>query len=145
MSIADPSTYAKLPDGTRFLWGALGTATADMKLLKDADAVGTTGKTAGFVAVDRLIDTEKKYMADTPDGEDKEFVFVDDATDADLQSFLNAADTRDTVLVRIEFPNGRWATMTIALGGWRQAELAKGEPLKLVVSGKQNGIDRGKA
>ncbi|BBB29376.1 hypothetical protein [Neptunomonas japonica] len=143
MSVADPSTYAKLPAGTRFLWGPLGTATADLKLLKDANAIGATGKKGGFVEADRLIDTEKKYIADMKDGEDKEFAFLDDPTDDDLTAFLAAADADQTVIVRIEFPNGRFADMNVALNGWSTQELDKGKPMMLVASGKQNAINRG--
>ncbi|WP_028471288.1 hypothetical protein [Neptunomonas japonica] len=143
MSVADPSTYAKLPAGTRTLWGPLGTPTVDLKLLKDANAVGATGKKGGFVEADRLIDTEKKYIADMKDGEDKEFVFLDDPTDADLNAFLAAAEAEQTVIVRIEFPNGRFANMDVALNGWSTQELDKGKPMMLVVSGKQNAISRG--
>lgn len=143
MPIAEPSTYAKLPAGTRMLYGAIADETAALKLLKDANAVGVTGRTAGFVEADRLIDTERKYIADMPEGPDKEFVFLDDPTDADLQGFLDQADTNATVKIRLEFPNGRWADMIVVLGGWSHQELDKGQPMYLVVNGKQNSIDRG--
>ncbi|PSW53019.1 phage tail protein [Photobacterium leiognathi] len=141
--IPDPATYAKLPAGTRMLWGALDAETANLKLLKDADAVGVTGKSASFIECGRLIDTSKKYMADLPEGPDKEFVFLDDPSDADLLAFLAAAEAGETVKVRIEFPNKRWADMVIVLGGWSMQELDKGAPMKLVVNGKQNDIQRG--
>ncbi len=139
----DPSTYAKLPAGTRVLFGAPTDETAALKLLKDADAVGVTGKTAGFVECTRLIDTERKYVSDLPEGPDKEFVFLDDPTDVDLRAFLTKAENHETVKVRIEFPNARWADMIIALGGWSQQELDKSKPMYLVVAGKQNSITRG--
>ncbi|MDW3059301.1 phage tail protein, partial [Vibrio sp. 1978] len=126
MPIAEPSTYAKLPAGTRMLYGAIADETAALKLLKDANAVGVTGRTAGFVEADRLIDTERKYITDMPEGPDKEFVFLDDPTDADLQAFLDQADAYDTVKIRLEFPNGRWADMIVVLGGWSHQELDKG-------------------
>jgi hypothetical protein len=143
MSIADPATYMKLPSGTRVLFGALADDTASLKLLKDANAVGTTGRTAGFVDATRLIDVEEKSIADMPVGEEKEFVFFDDPTDVNLQGLLAAADAAESIKLRIEYPNGRWADMTIVLSGWKQQEATKGEPLKLAVTGKQNGIDRG--
>ncbi|WP_136487874.1 phage tail protein [Vibrio sp. H11] len=142
--IKDPGTYAKLPAGTRVSWGQVSDETADLKLLKDADSVGVTGKTSGFVACTRLIDTETKSIADLPDGPEKELVFLDDPDDADLQAFLDAAENLQTVKVRIEFPNTRWADMILALGGWSHRELDKNQPMYLVVSGKQNGITRGK-
>lgn len=141
--IKDPSTYAKLPAGTRFLFGALDAETGALKLLKDANAVGATGKTTAFIECGRLIDEDKKYMADLSEGPDKEFVFLDDPTDPDLQAFLAAADAQETVKVRLEFPNGRWADMAIVLGGWSLQELDKGKPMSLVVNGKQNSIERG--
>ncbi len=142
-AIADPSTYAKLPAGTRFLYGAVDDDATALKLLKDADAIGVTGKAASFVEATRLIDTERKYITDLPEGPDKEFVFLDDPSDADLLAFLAATDAKQTVKVRIEFPNTRWAEMIIVLGAWSLQELDKSAPMKLVVSGKQNAIDRG--
>lgn len=143
MSQVDPSTYAKLPAGTRFLFGEVTDLTAALKLLKDAMAVGATGKAGTFVDATRLIDEEYKYIADVGEGPDKEFVFLDDPTDTDLQAFLASADAGDTVKVRIEFPNDRWADMTIVLSGWSLQELEKGKPMQIVVTGKQNAIDRG--
>ncbi|GAB1084994.1 MAG: hypothetical protein SStaTSB_29940 [Shewanella algae] len=140
---AEPSTYAMLPAGTRVLFGAITDETAALKLLKDANAVGTTGKTSSFVEADRLIDKERKYIADLPEGPDKEFVFLDDPSDPDLQSLLDKADANETVKIRIEFPNKRWADMIVVLGGWTHQELDKSKPMYLVVSGKQNAITRG--
>lgn len=143
MSVADPSTYVKLPAGTRVLFGAIADATVDLKLLKDANAVGATGKNVGYVDATRLIDEETKYIADMPDAPDKEFVFFDDPDDADFQALLEAADAQQAVKIRIEFPNRRWADMIIALGSWTQKELSKGEGMQIIVTGKQNGITRG--
>lgn len=144
-AVKDPSEYAKLPAGTRVLWGAASAETSALKLLKDADALGSTGETAGFTDATRLIDTSKKSINDLPEGPEKEFVFLDDVSDADLQGFLDAAEAKETVKVRIEFPNTRWAEMIIVLAGWEHRELDKGQPMKLVVKGKQNSITRGKA
>ncbi|HCE2429427.1 TPA: hypothetical protein NGU10_001475 [Vibrio parahaemolyticus] len=143
MAVADPSTYARLPSGTRMLYGAPADPTENLKLLKDANAIGVTGRTNGFVEADRLIDTERKYIADMPEGPDKEYVLLDDPTDSDLQGFLDQANANDTVKIRIEFPNGRWADSIVVLGGWSHQELDKGQPMYLVVNGKQNSIDRG--
>lgn len=143
-AVKDPSLYAKLPAGTRFLWGAPTAETAALKLLKDADAIGATGETAGFTDATRLIDTSKKSINDLPEGPEKEFVFLDDVEDTDLQSFLDAAQAKETVKVRIEYPNGRWAEMIIVLAGWEHRDLDKGQPMKLGVKGKQNSINRGK-
>lgn len=141
--IADPSTYAKLPAGTRFLTGAVDAETADLKLLKDATAIGATGKPAAFIDATRLIDTESKSMADMTEGPEKEFVFLDDPGDADLTAFLASVDKNETVKVRIEFPNNRWADMTIVLGSWSMQDLEKGKPMMIVVTAKQNAILRG--
>lgn len=143
-AVKDPSEYAKLPAGTRVLWGAASAETAELKLLKDADSIGATGETASFVDATRLIDTSKKSINDLAEGPEKEMVFLDDVSDPDLQGLLDAAEAKQTVKVRIEFPNTRWAEMIIVLAGWEHRELDKGQPMKLVVKGKQNSIERGK-
>lgn len=143
MSVKEPSEYAKLPKGTRFLVGAIDAETADLVLLKDAMSIGTTGKGNSFIDVTRLIDMDYKSMSDDAEGPEKEFVFLDDSTDADLLAFLASADAGETKKVRIEFPNGRWADIIVVLGGWSLQELEKGKPMMLVVTAKQNGIDRG--
>lgn len=143
MSQVDPSTYAKLPAGTRFLFGEITDETVALALLKDATAVGATGKSGSFVDATRLIDTDYKYISDMAEGPDKEFVFLDDASDSDLSAFLAKADSGSTVKVRIEFPNQRFADMTIVLAGWSLQDLEKGKPMQIVVTGKQNAIERG--
>lgn len=140
--IKDPSQFAKLPAGTMVKWGPIGAAVADFKLLQNADSVGATGETGSFLDVTRLIDTEKKFMSDLAEGPDKEFAFIDDPDDADQEAFLTAAKNRQTVQVQIEFPNRRVALMVIVLSGWTMRELNKGEPMKTVVTGKQNSITR---
>jgi hypothetical protein len=142
-AIKDPSEYATLPAGTRVLFGPVAAETAALKLLKDADAVGATGESASFIDSTRLIDTSKKFISDIAEGPDKEFVFLDDPSDADLQALLTSAAAKETVKIRIEFPNGRWADMIIVLSGWEMRELDKGSPMKLLVKGKQNSITRG--
>ncbi|ENG5980566.1 hypothetical protein ABUV06_001380 [Vibrio alginolyticus] len=142
-TLKEPSTYAMLPAGTRVLFGGIEDEVGALKLLKDANAVGTTGKTSGFTEADRLIDTERKYIAEVPEGPNKEFAFLDDPSDADLQSLLDKAEANETVKIRIEFPNKRWAEMIVVLGGWSHQELDKSKPMYLVVNGKQNSITRG--
>lgn len=147
MSVPDPGTYAKLPAGTKCYWAAAdvdyATTPESFKLLKDADAIGVTGKQASFNEITRLIDEEAKFMSSLPEGPDKELVFLDDPSDTDLQAFLAAAEARQTVQFRVEFPNQRWALMVIALGAWSLQELDKKAPMKIVVNGKQNAITRG--
>jgi len=78
-----------------------------------------------------------------PEGEDKEFMFWDDPADVDLQALIAAAEATQTVKIRVEFPNGRWSDLIVALSGWRQEEPTKGEALKITIVGKQNGLTRG--
>lgn len=142
-AIKDPSEYATLPAGTRVLFGQVDAETTALKLLKDADAVGSTGESSSFIDSTRLIDTSKKFISDIAEGPDKEYVFLDDPEDADLQALLASAEAKQTVKIRIEFPNKRWADMIIVLSGWEMRELDKGAPMKLLVKGKQNSITRG--
>lgn len=142
-AIKDPSEYATLPAGTRVLFGPVDAETTALKLLKDADAIGATGESSAFIDSTRLIDTSKKYIADIAEGPEKEFVFLDDPSDEDLQALLVSAEAKQTVKIRIEFPNARWANMLVALSGWELRELDKGAPMKLLVKGKQNSIERG--
>ncbi|KYO58405.1 hypothetical protein AU461_23090 [Vibrio parahaemolyticus] len=136
--------YAKLPTGTRFKVGPVGAALAQMVLLKDADQVGVTGKTASFGQVTRLIDTDHKYIKQMSEGEDKSFRFLDPGdTDPELNAFLKAAERSETKAVLIEWPNNRYSLMTIVLGGWAQEEPDKTSAMYLTVAGKQNGIIRG--
>ena len=142
-TLADPGTYAKLPAGTRCLYGSVDDEVSAMKLLKDADAIGVTGTTASFVECTRLLDTEKKFITDLPEGPDKEFTFLDDPSDLDMQAFIAKAEAFDVVKMRIEFPNNRAADMIIVLAGWSMQELDKGKPMYIKVSGKQNAITWG--
>lgn len=140
--IKDPSQHAKLPAGTMVKWGPVDADVSALKLLQNADSVGATGETGSFIDVTRLIDTEKKFMSDLAEGPDKEFAFLDDPDDVDQEAFLTAAKNKETVQVQIEFPNRRVAKMIIVLSGWTLRELNKGEPMKTVVTGKQNSITR---
>ncbi len=141
--IKDPSTYAKLPAGTRMLFGPLGQPYSTFKLLKDADQVGATGEKGGFIQCTRLIDKVHKSIADMKDGPEKEFVFLDDPNDTNMQEFLTLAESDSGVSVRLEFPNKRFAQMEIVLSGWEMQELDKSKPMYVVVAGKQNKIVRG--
>ncbi|EKO3875078.1 hypothetical protein [Vibrio cincinnatiensis] len=140
--IKDPVQYAKLPSGTKSYCAPIDDP-EQRKLLKDMNAIGTTGKKSGFVQVDRLIDTEPKFIADDPEAPDKEWILVDDTGDENTAWLLEKAEKTEAVIIYIEFPNGRWAEMTIALGGWELKELEKGKPMMLAVAGKQNSIKRG--
>lgn len=140
--IIDPSSIAKLPAGTRMLFGQVGDTVDQLKLLQHADGVGATGQSGGFIECTRLIDQQKKFMADLAEGPEKAFTFLDDPSDLNQVAFCQAAENRETVLIRIEFPNTRGAEMVVVLSGWEIAELNKGEPMKAVVNGKQNSITR---
>ncbi|EKO3721378.1 hypothetical protein P0F40_000833 [Vibrio metschnikovii] len=140
--IKDPVKYARLPAGTKVYCAEIDNPEA-RKLLKDMNAIGTTGKKSGFVEVDRLIDVEPKFMADTPEAPDKEWILIDDPTDENTAWLLDKADLNEAVIIYVEFPNRRWAEMVIALGGWELKELEKGKPMMLSVAGKQNSIKRG--
>lgn len=136
--------YAKLPAGTRFKVGNVGSKLSEMVLLKDADQVGVTGKTTSYSQITRLIDTDHKYFAQMSEGEDKSFRFLDAGeTDPDLNGFLKDAERKKTKAVLIEWPNNRYALMTIVLGGWAHEEPDKTNAMYLTVAGKQNGIVRG--
>ncbi|MCE2597201.1 hypothetical protein K6Y31_20720 [Motilimonas cestriensis] len=142
--VKDPGTYAKLPAGTRVYFGDIGAVMPDgFKLLQSADQIGSTGEKAPLEKVTRLIDTEEKFMAALKEGPDKEFLFLDDPSDTDQEVFLLAAENNEVKVVRVEFPNGRWAEMTIALAGWELKDLDKNKPMMVSVSGKQNAINRG--
>ncbi|MBO0162610.1 hypothetical protein NDJ06_01260 [Vibrio alginolyticus] len=142
-AIPEPD-YAKLPAGTRFKVGAVGATLAEMVLLKDADQVGVTGKTTSYSQITRLIDTDHKYFAQMSEGEDKSFRFLDAGeTDPELNGFLKDAERKKTKAVLIEWPNNRYALMTIVLGGWAHEEPDKTNAMYLTVAGKQNGIVRG--
>ncbi|MDF4554907.1 hypothetical protein [Vibrio parahaemolyticus] len=142
-AIPEPD-YAKLPAGTRFKVGAVGATLAEMVLLKDADQVGITGKTTSYSQITRLIDTDHKYFAQMSEGEDKSFRFLDAGdTDPELNGFLKDAERKKTKAVLIEWPNNRYALMTIVLGGWAHEEPDKTNAMYLTVAGKQNGIVRG--
>ncbi|TKI02667.1 phage tail protein [Martelella alba] len=137
--------YAMLPAGTVIKWGAIGDEAAALKPLINCKAIGATGQTASFVDCTTLIDTQKQFISDVPEGPDKSLGFVDDPTNTDFTDFLTAAAARQTVQFYTELPNGRTATMILALGGWEVAEITapSSDVIQITVSGKQNSITWG--
>jgi len=141
----DPKTspeYAMLPAGTIVKWGAIGDELAAFKPLINCKAIGATGQTSSFVDCTTLIDTQKQFISDVPEGPDKSLGFIDDPLNLDFTVFLTAAAARQTVQFYTQLPNGRTATMILALGGWQVAEITSpsSETIQITVSGKQNGI-----
>ena len=140
--IRSPSEFAMLPAGTRVSYGALGTLMTAGKLLQNAMSIGATGKKGTYVEVTRLIDTEPKFMQDMGEAEDKTFVFLDAPDDTNQESFITAAEAKQTVLMFIEFPNKRIATQELALSGWsmQSVDTPKGKVLQVEVYAKQNSV-----
>lgn len=137
--------YAMLPAGTVIKWGNIGDAVAALKPLINCKAIGATGQTGSFVDCTTLIATSKQFISDLPEGPDKSLGFVDDPTNENFTDFLTAAAARKTVQFYTELPNGRTATMILALGGWQVNEIAapSSEVIQITVSGKQNGLTWG--
>ncbi len=134
--------YAMLPAGTVVKWGQVGDAVEAMKDLVNCKALGATGQTSSFVDCTTLIDDQKQFISDMPEGPDKSLGFVDDPTNPDFMDFLTAAAARQTVQFYTGLPNGRTATMVLALGGWEVAEITApaSDVIQIAVSGKQNSI-----
>jgi hypothetical protein len=134
--------YAMLPAGTVVKWGAVGDDVATLKAQVNCKAIGATGQTSTFVDCTTLIDTQKQFIADVPEGPDKSLGFVDDPTNTDYMDFLTAAAAHQTVQLYTQLPNGRIATMVLALGGWEVAEITapSSDVIQITVSGKQNSI-----
>ncbi|MEB2420317.1 phage tail tube protein [Citrobacter sp. R-1.5.2] len=145
--MADKSSpeYAMLPAGTIVKWGATGEDVADFQSLVNCKALGATGATGSFVDCTTLIDTQKQFLSDMPEGPEKSLGFVDDPSNTSFMAFLNAAQARQTVQFYIKLPNGRTATMIMALSGWKLNEITApaGEVIQITVNGKQNNIDWG--
>lgn len=137
--------YAMLPAGTVVKWGASGDAVADMKPLINCKALGATGATGSFVDCTTLIDTQKQFISDLPEGPEKSLGFVDDPSNTSFTAFLNAAEKRQTVQFYVQLPNGRTATMIMALSGWQLNEInaPASDVIQVTVNGKQNNIDWG--
>ncbi|HDR2873786.1 TPA: phage tail protein [Enterobacter roggenkampii] len=145
--MADKSSpeYAMLPAGTVVKWGKSGEAVADFLPLVNCKALGATGATGSFVDCTTLIDTQKQFLSDMAEGPEKSLGFVDDPSNTSFTSFLNAAEQRETVQFYIELPNGRTATMIMALSGWQLNEITApaSEVIQVTVNGKQNNITWG--
>ncbi|ODI50617.1 phage tail protein, partial [Salmonella enterica subsp. enterica serovar Enteritidis] len=84
-------------------------------------------------------------ISDLPEGPEKSLGFIDDPTNSDFAAFLNAAEQRKTVQFYIELPNGRTASMILALAGWQVNEITApaSEVIQITVQGKQNNIKWG--
>lgn len=139
------SEYATLPVGSVVKWGMPGDNAGALKPLKSCTGVGAMGLQGGFVDCTTLLDTQKQYISDLPDGPDKTLTFVDDPEDQNLTDFLNAAERREVVQFYVELPNGRTSTSVIALAGWQMAEIKApaSAVIQLEVKGKQNSITWG--
>lgn len=137
--------YAMLPAGTVVKWGQTGEDIADFQPLVNCKALGATGATGNFVDCTTLIDTQKQFLSDMPEGPEKSLGFVDDPSNTSFTDFLNAAEQRKTVQFYVELPNGRTATMIMALSGWQLNEITApaSEVIQVTVNGKQNNITWG--
>lgn len=137
--------YAMLPAGTVVKWGKTDDEAATLQALVNCKALGATGATGSFVDCTTLIDTQKQFISDLPEGPEKSLGFVDDPTNTSFTAFLNAAEARETVQFYIELPNGRTATMIMALSGWQVNEITApaSEVIQITVNGKQNNITWG--
>lgn len=139
--------YAMLPAGTIVKYGEVSDLPEKLKSLVNCKAIGATGLTGSFVDCTTLIDTNKQFIADMPEGPEKTLGFIDDPENADFTAFLNAAQGRKTVQFYIELPNKRTATMVMALSGWEMAEISApaSEVIQITVKGKQNNLVWGSA
>lgn len=139
--------YAMLPAGTIVKYGEVGDLPEKLKSLVNCKAIGATGLTGSFVDCTTLIDTNKQFISDMPEGPEKTLGFIDDPENADFTAFLNAAQERKTVQFFIELPNKRTATMIMALSGWEMAEISApaSEVIQITVKGKQNNLVWGTA
>ncbi|CRL43717.1 hypothetical protein SGGMMB4_00234 [Sodalis glossinidius str. 'morsitans'] len=92
-----------------------------------------------------MIDTNKQFISDLPEGPEKSLVFIDNPEDADFSAFLTAVQNRETVQFYIELPNKRTATMILALSGWEMNEISApaNEAIQITVKGKQNTLTWG--
>ncbi|MCC8385150.1 phage tail protein [Photorhabdus laumondii subsp. laumondii] len=145
--MADKSSpeYAMLPAGTIVKFGKLGETVDVMKPLVNCKALGATGLTGSFIDCTTLIDTNKQFISDMPEGPEKTLGFIDDPENADFTNFLNAAQNRETVQFYIALPNKRTATMILALSGWEMSEITApaSEVIQITVKGKQNNLTWG--
>ncbi|AXG42249.1 MULTISPECIES: phage tail protein [Photorhabdus] len=142
--MADKSSpeYAMLPAGTVVKFGKLAETVDVMKPLINCKALGATGLTGSFIDCTTLIDTNKQFISDMPEGPEKTLGFVDDPDNVNFTAFLNAAQQRETVQLYVELPNKRTATMLLALSGWEMNEITApaSEVIQITVKGKQNNL-----
>lgn len=139
-TVKSSAEYAMLPAGTEVSFAALGTT--EFKLLANCKALGATGLTGGFIDCSTLIDKNKQSISDLPDGPEKDLGFIDDPTNEAFCEFLNAAENRETVQLKVKLPNKRIGTMILALSGWEMAEISApaSEVISITVKGKQNNL-----
>ncbi|CDH34817.1 phage tail protein [Xenorhabdus bovienii] len=148
--MATSPEYAVLPAGTVVKFGKPGDTVEDLHPLINCKALGATGLTGSFVDCTTLMDTNKQFISDMPEGPEKSLGFIDDPENPDFVSFLNAAEMRETVQFYIALPNKRTATMVLALSGWEMNDInaPASEVIQITVKGKQNnlvwGIDKNK-
>ncbi|HGJ5855649.1 phage tail protein [Arsenophonus nasoniae] len=141
--------YAKLPAGTIVKFGKPGDTVEEMRPLINCKTLGSTGLSGSFIDCTVLLDKNKQFISDLPEGPEKSLGFVDDPENEDFMAFLNAAQNMETVQLYFELPNKRTATMVLSLSGWEMNEISAPatEVIQITVKGKQNnltwGIDKG--
>ncbi|MDE1480434.1 phage tail protein [Xenorhabdus bovienii] len=141
MTTSSPE-YAVLPAGTIVKFGKPGDTVDQMKFLINCKALGATGLSGGFIDCTTLMDTNKQFISDMPEGPEKSLGFIDDPENVDFTAFLNAAQRRETVQFYIGLPNKRTATMILALSGWEMNDInaPASEVIQITVKGKQNNL-----
>ncbi|PHM50963.1 phage tail protein [Xenorhabdus sp. KK7.4] len=134
--------YAVLPKGAIVKFGKPGDSVAQMKPLENCKTLGATGLTGSFIDCTTLMDTNKQFISDMPEGPEKSLGFIDNPEDADFAAFLNAAQNHETVQLYIALPNKRTATMVLALSGWEMNDInaPASEVIQITVKGKQNNL-----
>ncbi|PAV02529.1 phage tail protein [Arsenophonus sp. ENCA] len=137
--------YATLPAGTVVKFGKPTDSVETMKPLANCKALGATGLSGSFIDCTTLIDKNKQFIADLPEGPEKSLGFVDDPKNENFTAFLNAAQNRETVQLYVELPNKRTATMVLSLSGWEMNDInaPASEVIQITVKGKQNNLTWG--
>ncbi|MEQ1977294.1 phage tail protein [Xenorhabdus sp. SGI240] len=140
--MATSPEYAVLPAGTVVKFGKPGDTVEKMRPLINCKALGATGLTGSFIDCTTLMDTNKQFISDMPEGPEKSLGFIDDPENTDFTTFLNAAEKRETVQFYIALPNKRTATMILALSGWEMNDInaPASEVIQITVKGKQNNL-----
>ncbi|HCT9718218.1 TPA: phage tail protein [Proteus mirabilis] len=134
--------YAMLPAGTIVKFGKVGDTAEQMKPLINCKSLGATGQSGSFVDVTVLIDKNKQFISDLPEGPEKSLGFIDDPENENFVAFLNAAEKSETVQFYCELPNKRTATMILSLSGWELNDVSApaNEAIQITVKGKQNNL-----